>query len=202
MRPRRFLVALLAVLTVLSGGTAVGVTALSVRVEGASMAPTLHDGERLLAAPGSADDVRRFDLVLMHRPRTDVLIVKRVIALPGDRVGIVSTPQDPFEVLLRTAGDDRLHRVASDAWSDRAGRTGNCCRADGTRSAAPRMRTVPPGRFFFLGDNPDVSDDSRVYGWGRLEDVAGRVGARVWPPSAPHGIGNRPHLTEVPGDGP
>ncbi|MCZ7417707.1 signal peptidase I [Streptomyces sp. WMMC897] len=199
MSPRRVLAVALAVSALLSGGTAVGVTAMSVRVDGASMEPTLREGQRLLGTPGSADDVRRLDVALFHRPGTEVLVVKRVIGLPGDRVGIVSTPQDPYQVLLRKAGEDTVYRVTAPAWTQRARHTGNCCAADGTRSARPRMRTVPPGRFFFLGDNPDASDDSRDHGWGRLDDVTGRVGVRIWPPSAPRDLGDRPILTPTSG---
>ncbi len=55
---------------------------------------------------------------------------------------------------------------------------------------------MPEGSFFYLGDNPDLSDDSRVYGWGELGRVEGRVGLRAFPVSASPGLGDRPVLEE------
>ncbi|XUM05290.1 S26 family signal peptidase [Streptomyces venezuelae ATCC 10712] len=61
---------------------------------------------------------------------------------------------------------------------------------------------MPEGAFFYLGDNPDLSDDSRAYGWGRLDRIEGRAGALAFPVSAAPGIGNRPVLEEYAGPGP
>lgn len=181
----------LVVLAVLAG---VAVTALSVRVDGASMTPTLRDGDRLLPVPGSAGEVRRFDVVLLRSRHQDALLVKRVIAVPGDRVAIVSTPDEPFRVLLQERGGGPVRRVTAPQWADRARRTGNCCTPEGTRSARPALVTVPAGSFFYLGDNPDLSDDSRSYGWGEIARVEGRVGLRGDPLPASAELGGRPVL--------
>ncbi|WP_405852324.1 signal peptidase I [Streptomyces sp. NBC_00090] len=180
---------------------AVAVTSLGVRVDGTSMSPTLREGDRVLVAPGSAGEVSRFDVVLLRATGRDALLVKRVIGLPGDRVAIVSTPERPFEVLLQERGQGPVRRVVASQWVAQARRTGACCAPDGTRSARPELRTVPEGAFFYLGDNPDLSDDSRAYGWGDLGRVEGRVGLRAFPVSASPGLGNRPVLEEHPGLG-
>ncbi len=181
---------------------AVAVTSLGVRIDGTSMAPTLHQGDRILVAPGSAGQVGRFDVVLLRATGKEALLVKRVIGLPGDRVAIVSTPEEPFLVLLQEGGEGPVHRVVAGQWEDRARRTGACCGPDGTRSARPGLRAVPEGAFFYLGDNPDLSDDSRTYGWGDIARVEGRVGVRAFPASASPDIGNRPVLEEYRGPGP
>ncbi|MEU3427533.1 signal peptidase I [Streptomyces gardneri] len=173
---------------------ALAVTSLSVRVDGTSMTPTLQEGDRVLVVPSSAGEARRFDVVLLRATGRDALLVKRVIGLPGDRVAIASTPERPFEVLLQERGQGPVHRVVAPQWTTQAHRTGACCAPDGTRSARPELRTVPEGAFFYLGDNPDLSDDSRAYGWGRLGRVEGRVGLRAFPVSASPGLGNRPVL--------
>ncbi|MGW6392591.1 signal peptidase I [Streptomyces sp. NPDC055103] len=172
----------------------VAVTSLSVRVDGTSMTPTLTEGDRLLVAPGSAGEARRFDVVLLRVTGRDALLVKRVIGLPGDRVAIASTPERPFEVLLQERGEGPVLRVVAPQWTARVSRVGACCAPDGTRSARPELRTVPEGAFFYLGDNPDLSDDSRSYGWGELGRVEGRVGLRVFPFSTSPGLGGRPGL--------
>ncbi|MFB7517319.1 signal peptidase I [Streptomyces sp. NPDC056144] len=186
-------------LCVLAG---VAVTSLGVRVDGTSMVPTLHEGDRVLVAPGSAGEARRFDVVLLRATGRDALLVKRVIALPGDRVGIVSTPERPFDVLLQEGGKGPVLRVVAGQWAEQAHRTGACCGPDGARSSRAELRTVPEGSFFYLGDNPDLSDDSRAYGWGRLDRVEGRVGLRAYPFSASPGLGGRPVLEEEKEEGP
>ncbi|MFF8379964.1 signal peptidase I [Streptomyces sp. NPDC015661] len=202
MNPRRAAGAVLGTGVLLCLLAGVAVTALGVRVDGTSMAPTLHQGDRILVAPGSAGRANRFDVVLLRATGKDALLVKRVIALPGDRVAIVSTPDEPFQVLLQEGGRGPLRRVVAPPWAEQAHRTGACCGPDGTRSARAALRTVPEGAFFYLGDNPDLSDDSRVYGWGALDRVEGRVGVRAFPVSASPDIGNRPVLEEYRGPGP
>ncbi|MFJ3816129.1 signal peptidase I [Streptomyces sp. NPDC090056] len=180
----------------------VAVTALGIRVDGTSMAPTLHQGDRVLATPGSAGEARRFDVVLLRATGKDALLVKRVIGLPGDRVAIVSTPDEPFRVLLQEGGKGPLYRVAAPQWAAQAHRTGACCTPEGSRSARAELRTVPEGAFFYLGDNPDLSDDSRAYGWGEIDRIEGRVGVRAFPVSSSPDIGNRPVLEEYRGPSP
>lgn len=196
MNARRAVLAALGGLVLLCLLAAVAVTALSVKVEGSSMAPTLHDGDRLLAVPGSAGEVRRFDVVLLRSRHQNALLVKRVVGLPGDRIAIVSTARDPFQVLLQERGTGPVYRVTAGQWAAQARRTGNCCAEDGTRSARAALRTVPPGAFFYLGDNPDLSDDSRAYGWGEIDRVEGRVGLRGALVPASAELGPRPVLEE------
>ncbi|WP_369143019.1 signal peptidase I [Streptomyces sp. R44] len=202
MNPRRAAGAVLGTGVLLCLLAGVAVTALGVRVDGTSMTPTLHQGDRILVAPGSAGRANRFDVVLLRATGKDTLLVKRVIALPGDRVAIVSTPDEPFQVLLQEGGRGPVRRVVAPQWAAQAHRTGACCGPDGTRSARSELRTVPAGAFFYLGDNPDLSDDSRAYGWGALDRVEGRVGVRAFPVSASPDIGNRPVLEEYRGPGP
>ncbi|MFE1272946.1 signal peptidase I [Streptomyces sp. NPDC058758] len=202
MRTGRVLGAVLgtgALLALLAG---VAVTALGVRVDGSSMDPTLRPGDRILVSPGSEGRVHRFDVVLLRGGRQDSLMVKRVIGLPGDRVAIVSTGEEPFQVLLQEGGKGPVRRVVASQWDERAHRAGACCSAEGTRSARAELRTVPEGGFFYLGDNPDLSDDSRQYGWGAIDRVEGRVGLRAYPLSTAPGLGNRPVLEEYAGPRP
>ncbi|MFE0651318.1 signal peptidase I [Streptomyces sp. NPDC059534] len=202
MNPRRAAGAVLGTAVLLCLVAGVAVTALGVRVEGTSMSPTLHQGDRILVAPGSAGEAHRFDVVLLRATGKDALLVKRVIGLPGDRVAVVSTPEEPFQVLLQEGGRGPVYRVVAPQWTAQARRTGACCAPDGTRSTRPGLRTVPDGAFFYLGDNPDLSDDSRAYGWGDLGRVEGRVGLRAFPVGSAREIGNRPVLEEYRGPSP
>jgi signal peptidase I len=113
----RALAAVLAVLLGLAVVAVVAVATLGVRVEGHSMQPTLLNGQRLLTAPGSGGTAHRFDVVLLRTPGRDSTIVKRVIALPGDRVAITSDPQDPYVVLVQPGGAGAWYRVEFPAWT-------------------------------------------------------------------------------------
>ncbi|GAB3667707.1 signal peptidase I [Actinocorallia lasiicapitis] len=181
--------------TALAAGVAVAAVAvLSIKINGHSMAPTLANGERVFTAPGSEKKVARFDVVLLRAPGRGEPVVKRVIALPGDRVQIGFKGGDPLTVLVQPKGETGWFQVVSDAWRGRASRVANCCEPDGHKSGVATPQTVPDGRFFYLGDNPDVSDDSRTFGWGEISTVSGRVAYRVWPWNDLREIGGRPTL--------
>jgi signal peptidase I len=142
-----------------------------------SMAPTVGVGDRI------AVDLRyynhhtpqRGDVVALKRPN-GLLIVKRIAALSGDvvegKAGRVFVNGKPF--------DDR-HRVES--------------RGMGTLWK-PIMEfgpeTVPPGRFFVLGDNRGHSWDSRSPDFGPVDrtDIKGKVLYAYWSNDFSH-IGKR-----------
>lgn len=185
-------VLLAAVLIAAIALAAVGV--LAEHVNGTSMMPTLRHGDRFLTALGSAGRVRRFDVVVLDEPGTAVTIVKRVIAVPGDKFEIRSSAAEPMQVLIQPGGTGSWFRVVSPALQSAVRRDTGCCDQSGRHGEANGVQTVPAGKFFFLGDNPDESRDSRTFGWGDIAGVQGRVGVRVWPWSASHAIGNRPTL--------
>jgi signal peptidase I len=111
------------------------------RVRSHSMAPTLTDGQLVLTRslrPTHA--VGRGDLVVLNSPvEADQHVVKRVVGLPGEKVtfdaGRVSIDGRP---LPEPHASPSMFRGEFD---------------------------VPPGHFLVLGDNRDVSSDSRS--WSR-----------------------------------
>ncbi|MBO0686774.1 MAG: signal peptidase I, partial [Candidatus Dormibacteraeota bacterium] len=50
-----------------------------------------------------------------------------------------------------------------------------------TRTGLPGAVSIPPGRYFVLGDNRNDSYDSRVFGLVPQDWIAGRVLLRYWP---------------------
>jgi signal peptidase I len=128
-------------------------------VRGSSMEPALKDGDRLVVdrVTYSLADVDRGDVVVLRYPRNpEVDFVKRVVAVPGDRVAM-------------RAGVLFINGVAADDYG---------CIPD---LESMQELTVPSRSFFVLGDNRPVSCDSREFGLVDEELIKGRVRARFWP---------------------
>jgi signal peptidase I len=146
-----------------------------VRVEGTSMLPRLHDGERVFVnkflyaldgwpttAFSLGRGIERGDIVVFYYPDDpSQRFIKRVIGLPGDVVQI-----------------DRRGRVI----------------VNGVALDEPYLdpdltrlpRSMPPTKvkdhyYFVMGDNRDNSSDSRA--WGLLPEryVCGEAFFRFWP---------------------
>ncbi|MFJ5921544.1 signal peptidase I [Kitasatospora sp. NPDC092948] len=194
---RRIVLATLGALLVTALVAAVAAAALAVRVDGHSMEPTLVNGQRLLAVPGTAGRAERLDVVLLRTPGRDTTMVKRVIGLPGDRVEILARPDDPFVVLVQPGGSGQWYRVDLPTGRDQDRHASPCCAADGRKQSVAAAQLVPPGKLFFLGDNSDHSDDARSFGWGDLASVTGRVGWSVLPLSRIGALSYRAEMTPV-----
>jgi signal peptidase I len=130
-----------------------------VRVSSASMEPTLFPKDLLLLEKLSTS-AHPGDMVAFDDPQ-GTFTVKRVVALPGDKVEI----QDADLYI-----NDR--RVP-EPYVDHA-------RIDGLFFGPV---TVPAGSVFLLGDNRGRSVDSRIYGAIPTSHLRGRVVTRLWPRS-------------------
>jgi signal peptidase I len=125
-----------------------------VGVAGASMEPTVHDGDVVLVARTvtTTAELRRGDLVVFRDPLGS-LSVKRVLGLPGDRVAML-------DARLTVDGE-----FVDEPYVDLS-------RIDGTYLG---QVVVPDGSVFVLGDNRSRSIDSREYGPVAEDAVLGRV---------------------------
>jgi signal peptidase I len=123
-------------------GSATGVVPFElVRIPSDSMAPTLEPGDHVvLDHRGRA--VSRGDLVVVPDPQDGTLIVKRVVAVGGDMVGI-------SDGVLEVDG-----RAVDEPYADRSLESG----------VYYGPYPVPDGRLFLLGDHRAVSVDSRAFG--------------------------------------
>lgn len=129
-------------------------------VRSSSMTPTLHTGDQILAERLTPrfGRLERGDLVVFRAPASRALMVKRVVALAGDRVGLA---------------DGRLvvnGRRRPEAYVDLAS-------VDGVYFGP---KAVPPGSVFVMGDDRAGSVDSRDFGPVPLDRVLGRVLWRLW----------------------
>ena len=123
------------------------------RVDGVSMEPGLHDGDVVLVwrLADVEHDTRRGDLMIFRDP-DGTLSVKRVVALPGDRVRVLDSVLEIDE------------RPVTEPYARRS-----------TATSYFGTVVVPVRTVFVLGDNRAQSLDSRVY--GPVDD--GRVIGRV-----------------------
>lgn len=130
-------------------------------VRGSSMAPGIHDGDRILIDQVSyvLGDVERGDIVVLRYPLDpSVDYIKRVVGLPGDEV-------------LMAGGALWINgrEVAEDYIAEADFQTQTFCR-------------VKEGHYFVLGDNRLHSSDSREFGQVPEELIRGKVDLRLWPP--------------------
>lgn len=146
-----------------------------VKVEGSSMLPELHDGERIFINkflydlngwPSESLSIgrapRRGDIVVFYYPNDpSKRYVKRIIGLPGDIVRI----------------DDRGKVFVNGRQLDEPYLSGEY-----TRMPDPMPATTVTDHFYFvMGDNRDNSSDSRSWGLVPEKYICGEAVFRFWP---------------------
>ena len=127
-----------------------------IRVDGASMEPTLHSGEFVIVNKLA---YRLGDVIVFRFPRDpEQEYIKRVIGVPGDRVEIRGG-----RVHLNGALLDENYIAASPAYE--------------------AAWDVPVDGLFVLGDNRNNSSDSHNWGTVPMNYVIGRAIFVYWPPT-------------------
>jgi signal peptidase I len=135
-----------------------------VKVEGTSMMPTLDDQERIFINKfiyrlhfGKID---RGDTVVFWFPGDPTKsYIKRVIAVPGDRVEV-----NQGAVVVN--GQALVENYVPEEYRD--------------QSSMP-ARTVPPDEYFVLGDHRSSSNDSRAWGMVPRHYIYGKAVFIYWP---------------------
>lgn len=134
--------------------------AQATRVYGSSMEPTLSTDQRLVVEKVSYHfhSPRRGDVVVVRMPeRGPELLIKRIVALPGETIEVRDGHVYVDGVAL---AEPYLTQ-----------------RTNGSHGPV----TVPPGHVFVMGDNRGASNDSRVFGPVSLDRVVGRAWVSYWP---------------------
>jgi signal peptidase I len=133
-----------------------------VRVEGTSMLPRLENQDRLFINKFLYHfaSIERGDVVVFHYPRNpQVSCIKRIVALPGDRLRIdrgqvfvndrpISEPYVPAEYRDTKSYDEIV---------------------------------VPVNEFFVLGDHRSIASDSREFGPVKRDLIYGKAAFVYWP---------------------
>lgn len=148
------------------------------RVDGPSMEQTLQNNDRLIVykLPKTIANFtnrdylpNRGDIIVFNMQEQDGesrQLIKRVIALPGDRVVIkdnVVTVYDPEHPNGYDPDEGKQHQ-------------------ENTIPTAGNVDLkIPDDEVFVLGDNRSNSLDSRVFGTVPIEDIVGKLAMRVFP---------------------
>ncbi|MGG5342830.1 signal peptidase I [Enterococcus sp. AZ192] len=139
------------------------------KAQGYSMTPTINDTDRLFVNKWSA--IKRFNLVYFKNPQNGEKSIRRIIALPNERVEYKNG-----ELYI----DDTLkaERFISTRFDEV---TREPITSDFTLDQLLEVGSVPKDKYFVLGDNRAFSTDSRDYGFIDRKDIIGVVKARVFP---------------------
>jgi signal peptidase I len=131
-------------------------------IHGKSMEPTFHDSERLLISKFAPrfEELHRGDIVIFNHPdEPGKRLIKRVIGLPGEEIQIV---------------DGRVYvdgTLVDEPYLEATLR-------DGTHMAKV---LIEADHYFVLGDNRDISNDSRRMGTVPRDAVVGKALVLFYP---------------------
>jgi signal peptidase I len=169
------------------------------RVTSGSMAPAIPSGTRILVHKCAYDlrlpfttlrilarhGPRRGDVIVFRSPEDGHLLVKRVIGLPGETVALNRNKlaidgQLATYVQLHAQGSSGdgptsgfVYFLEEHKGSRRVISQDERSLHDGQHTFGPQQ--VPANEYFVLGDNRDLSDDSRHFGFISRHRVIGRV---------------------------
>lgn len=152
----------------------------SYQVDGLSMAATLDDGDRLIVnkLPKTISNLtdnayipKRWDIIVFDKPRqvnsgTVEHLIKRVIALPGERIVV----QDGDVTVYNSEFPDGFNPDENTDYSSSI-----------TRTAGNVDITVGQDEVFVMGDNRSNSTDSRAFGPIHYSVIVGSAELRFLP---------------------
>jgi signal peptidase I len=155
----------------------------TVHVLGSSMYATLSNNDLLVASKISykLHPPQRGDIVIFKPPDPDVRdFIKRVIAVPGDRLRI-----DHGTVYIN--GEVLHEPYLPEKWT-----------YNNTWPATGQDYVLPPDHYFVMGDNRNHSSDSRVFGPIDSGSILGKAEIRIWPLNEFGLLTSRPTLSAGP----
>ena len=171
------------------------------RIPSGSMLPTLEIGDFILVNKFSygmrlpvthtkivpVGEPKRGDVVVFRYPKdTKVDYIKRLVGVPGDKVewdnkglringvDLSRTPIGEYAAL----DQNNTAYPAFHLKEDLLGVQHDILIVPNMRSPTGSM-TVPPGHYFMMGDNRDMSNDSRFWGLVPEENIVGKA-TYVW----------------------
>src|ERR1700674_3510466 len=138
----------------------------TVHVLGSSMYGTLHDNDLLVASKISykLHPPQRGDIIVFKPPdEASRDFIKRVIALPGERVRIANS-------VVYINGHVLSEPYLPERWT-----------YNNNWPASGQDQLIPPDQYFVMGDNRNHSSDSRTFNFIDLSSILGKAEIRIWP---------------------
>lgn len=128
-------------------------------VQGSSMEPGLQTDQRVIIEKVSYRFAtpERGDVVVLNIPDVEVPLIKRVIAVEGETLQIIN---NRVYINGTELAEDYLDNIQQ-------------------RNFGPV--TIPTGYVFVMGDNRNVSNDSRVFGAVPVSQIVGKAWVSYWP---------------------
>jgi signal peptidase I len=161
-----------------------------VKVEGTSMLPRLHDGERIFVNKliyYGLPQLKRGDIVVFWFPDDpSKSYIKRIIGLPGETIEIREG-----RIYIRSQGG--REQLLEEPYLDPQR---NLSRAN----KAPEE--VKPHYYYVMGDNRDASSDSRYWGLVPEKYIYGKALFRYWPLGSASFISHEPDSNVPPPSAP
>ena len=135
----------------------------SFKVEGESMEPSFHNNEYLIVDKLTYHfrSPARGDVIVFHSPQSDgVLLIKRIIGLPGEKVEIKGGELyiNGYQLLQEKPHFDSIPYPNYSV-------------------------TVPRGQYWVIGDNRSNTTGSHIFGPVPRHNIIGRVWITYWPRS-------------------
>jgi len=138
------------------------------QVKGASMEPTFQSGDYIMTAKIAykLKPIERGDVIVFRSPKNpDIEYIKRIIALPGDKVMIKNQQVYVNDQII----NESYISAATNLWE-----------SGFLREGEPLI--VPQDHLFVMGDNRPRSSDSREFGPIPISSIIGYVFYRYFPP--------------------
>src|ERR671923_1327742 len=149
----------------------------TVHVLGSSMFSTLHDNDLLVASKISykLHQPQRGDIVVFKPPdEASRDFIKRIIALPGERIRIVNS-------VVYINGQVLHEPYLPERWT-----------YNNNWPPSGQDQLIPPDQYFVMGDNRNHSSDSRMFGPIERDSILGKAEIRIWPLGAVGFFGAKP----------
>lgn len=134
-----------------------------VRVNGTSMDPTLKNGEIMILnkIKYNKNDIKRFDIVVVKMDKE--LLIKRVIGLPNEEIKYVDNKlYINGEYIKEPFLNDDVYTI-------------NFSLDDF------KLKKIPENCYFVMGDNREVSLDSRTFGCFSKDKILGSANLVLFP---------------------
>ena len=130
-----------------------------IKVNGASMEPTLFDKEVLLLQKNDRN-FKRFDIIVLNYGKEK--LIKRIIGLAGESIAYKNNKLWINDVIV----EEPMINSAT---------------GDFDLEVSKGYQHIPEGYYFVMGDNRGNSVDGRLFGLIKKEDIIGKTNFAIYP---------------------